>query len=105
MRRNNRGPILAALFPYPNHGGHMRLSTIAVAVSLALGASLMAACDRGADRSSSSSSTSPSSGATTAPGSSSSSSAGGTTATPPSSSSSSTSIDINKKDQASGGSS
>ena len=29
----------------------MRLSTIAVAVSLALGATLMTACDRGADRS------------------------------------------------------
>jgi len=106
---NNRGSIFATAFQYPNHGGHMRLSTIAVAVSLALGATLMTACDRGADRSTSSSSTTSPSGATTAPGSSS-SSASGTTAAPstaPSgSSSSSTSIDLNtKKDNASGGSS
>src|SRR5438552_17472852 len=84
----------------------MRLSTIAVAVSLALGASLMTACDRGTDRSSSSSSTAPS-GATTAPGSSSSSSAGGPTSTastaPSGSGLSFPSIDLHKQDQASGG--
>lgn len=36
----------------------MKLQTLAVAVSLALGASLMAACDRGADRPAGSGSTS-----------------------------------------------
>ena len=82
----------------------MRLSTLAVAVSLALGASLMTACDRGADRNPRSSfvrRTAPS-GATTHPAlrASGSASSSGTTRCAPApsgSSSSSTSIDLHEE--------
>src|SRR6185503_2524036 len=110
------GPFLAALPEYPNHGGPMRFTPIALAVSVALGSAFLSACDKTGDRAASRSSTSTSpSGSTSSPSGSASSSAGSTTS-PSSPSSSSTSPSgsasgsasmstDSKKDQASGGAS
>ena len=129
-RREVVGPLLAANPMYPNHGGHMRLSALAIAVSLALGTALVTGCDRNttASRGSSaapSSSTSPSSpspasgsstspsspssasGSTTSPSSPSSSGSGSMSSSPsatPPSSPSSSSTDQEKKDAAGGSS-
>src|SRR6185503_10590485 len=81
--------------PQPTEAHSMRLSTLAVAVSLALGAGLLTGCDRDGDRTVS---------RTTPPAGSSSSSAGSTTTTPsaPSGSASgSASVDMSKKDSSS----